>query len=52
MMLQIKTAKNIIKILIIGGSGWGKTNEWLNLIKKQDDIDNIYLHAKDLRESK
>ena len=52
MMLQIKTTKNIIKILIIGGSGWGKTNEWLNLIKKQDDIDNIYLHAKDLSEPK
>ena len=34
------------RILIIGGSGSGKTNASLNLIKKQDDIDNIYLYAK------
>ena len=34
------------RILIIGGSGSGKTNALLNLIKKQDDIDNIYLYAK------
>ena len=31
------------RILIIGGSGWGKTNALLNLIKEQDDIDKIYL---------
>ena len=30
----------------------GKTNALLNLIKEQDDIDKIYLHAKDLRETK
>ena len=36
------------RILIIGGSGSGKTNALLNLIKEQDDIDKIYLYAKDL----
>ena len=35
-------------ILIIGGSGSEKTNMLLNLIKEQDDIDKIYLYAKDL----
>ena len=38
------------KILIIGGSGSKKTNMLLNLIKKQDDIEKIYLYAKDLSE--
>ena len=38
------------RILIIGGSGSGKTNALLNLIKEQDDIDKIYLYAKDLSE--
>ena len=38
--------------MIIGGSGSGKTNALLNLIKEQDDIDNIYLYAKDLSELK
>ena len=40
------------KILIIGGSGSGKTNALVNLINEQDDIDKIYLYAKDLSESK
>ena len=40
------------RILIIGGSGSGKTNALLNLIKEQDDIDKIYLYAKDLSEPK
>ena len=40
------------RILIIGGSGSGKTNALLNLIKEQDDIDKIYLYAKDLSEHK
>ena len=35
------------RILIIGGSGSGKTNALLNLIKNQTDIDKIYLYAKD-----
>ena len=40
------------RILIIGGSGSGKTNALLNLINEQDDIDKIYLCAKDLSEPK
>ena len=35
------------RILIIGGSGLGKTNALLNLINNQPDIDKIYLYAKD-----
>ena len=31
------------RILIIGGSGWGKTNTLLNLINEQENIDKIYL---------
>ena len=34
------------RILIIGGSGSGKTNELINLIKQQDDIDKIYFYEK------
>ena len=33
-------------ILIIGGSGSGKTNALLNLINNQPDIDKIHLYAK------
>ena len=40
------------KTLIIGGSGSGKTNALLNLIKEKDDIDKIYFYAKDLSEPK
>ena len=40
------------RILIIGGSGSGKTNTLLNLIKEQKDIAKIYLYAKDLSEPK
>ena len=41
------------RILIIGGSGSGKTNVLLNLIKhQQPDIDKIYLYVKDTFESK
>ena len=39
----------------LGGSGSGKTNVLLKLIKKQDNgniIDKIYLYAKDLNEPK
>ena len=38
------------RILIIGGSGSGKTNTLLHLINEQKDIDKIYLYAKDLSE--
>ena len=40
------------RILIIGGSGSGKTNALLNLINNQADIDKIYLYAKDPYEKK
>ena len=40
------------RILIIGGSGSGKTNALLNLINNQPDIDKIYLYAKDPYEDK
>ena len=40
------------RILIIAGSGSGKTNTLLNLINEQKDIDKIYLYAKDLSEPK
>ena len=41
------------KILVIGGSGPGKTNVILNLIKhKRPDIDKIYLYGEDPFESK
>ena len=40
------------RILIIGGSGSGKTNVLLNLINNHPDIDKIYLYAKDPYEIK
>ena len=42
----------LYRILIIGGCGSGKTNALLNLINKQNDIDKMYLYAKDLSEPK
>ena len=38
------------RILIIGVSGSGKTNALINLINEQNDIDKIYLYARDLSE--
>ena len=40
------------RILIIGGSGSGKTNLLLNLIENQPGIDKIYLYARNTYESK
>ena len=40
------------RISIIGGSGSGKINALLNLINNQQDIDKIYLYAKDPYEEK
>ena len=43
------------RMLIIGGSGSGKTNALLNLIKKLDQsnpIGKTYLYAKDLNKPK
>ena len=40
------------RILMIGGSGSGKTNALLNLIEDQHDIDKTYLYARDPYEDK
>ena len=40
------------RILIIGGSGSGKTNALSNLINNQPAIDKIYLYANDAYEAK
>ena len=40
------------RILIIGGSGSGKTNSLFNLISHQPDIDKKFLYAKDPYEAK
>ena len=40
------------RILIVGGSGTGKTNSLLNLIHNQPYIDKIYLYTKDPQEDK
>ena len=40
------------KIIIIDGSGSGKTNALINLINEENDIDKIYLYARDLSEPK
>ena len=40
------------RILIVRGSGSGKTNVLLNLIENQPDIDKIYLYAKDSYKTK
>ena len=34
------------RIIIIGGSGSGKTNALISLINEQNDIDKIYLYAR------
>ena len=40
------------RILIIEGSGSGKVNALLNLIKNQPDIDKIFLYAKGPEQAK
>ena len=40
------------RILMIGGSGSGKTNALFNLINNQPDIDKMYLYAKHPYEDK
>ena len=39
-------------ILILGGSGSGKTNSLFNLISQEPDIDKFYLYAKGSYEAK
>ena len=46
------TPDHLYRILIVGGTGSGKTNVLLNLIENQPDIDKIYLYAKDPYEAK
>ena len=55
MIIQMKTKHNSkwpyipdhpYGILIIGGSGSGKTNALLNLTNNKPNIDKIYLYAK------
>ena len=43
---------HMYRILIIGASGSGKTSPLINLINELDDIDKLYLYAKDLSEPK
>ena len=40
------------RIIIIGGSGSGKAKALINLINEQNDIEKIYLYARDLSEPK
>ena len=51
-----KKTEHILKwpyrVLIIGGSGLGKTNALLNLINNQSDIDKISLYVEDPYEAK
>ena len=44
---QLYTPNKLYKILIIDGSGSGKTNVLLNLIQNKPGIDKIYLYAID-----
>ena len=43
---------HLYRILIIGGSGSGKTNSLFNLTNEEPDIDKICLYAKDPYEAK
>ena len=40
------------RIIIIGGSGSGKTKALIDLTNEQNDIDKISLYSRDLREPK
>ena len=40
------------RMMVIGGSRSGKTKALVNLINEQNDIDKIYLYARDLSEPK
>ena len=43
---------HLYRLIIIRGSGSGKTNSLFNQINQQPDIDKIYSYAKDPREAK
>ena len=40
------------RILIIEGSGSAKTNSLFNVLNRQSDIDEVYLHTKDAYNAK
>ena len=40
------------RLIIIGGSGSGKTNALINLINEQNGFDKTYLYGRDLSEPK
>ena len=40
------------RILLVGGSGSGKTNTLLNIINHETDIDKFYLYTKNSDEAK
>ena len=40
------------RIMVIGGSGSGKTKVLINLINEQNDLNKIYLYTRDLSEPK
>ena len=46
-----QTPDHPYRILVVEGSGFGKTNLYPNLISCQPDIDKIYLYAKDPNEA-
>ena len=50
--VSLKHFVNDCRILIIGGSGSGKTIALLNLVNNQTDIDKKYLYSKDPYEAK
>ena len=51
-IIKIGHIYQIIHILIIEGSGSGKSNVLLNIIDNKPDIDKSYLYAKDHYEAK
>ena len=48
----LHTPDDPYRILVIGGSGSGRTNALLNLIDNQPGIDKIYLYVKVLYDAK
>ena len=49
---RLYIADHPYRIIIIGGSGSGKSSPLLNLINNQPDIDKIYLYTKGPYEAK
>ena len=49
---QLQSPGRPYRILIIVGSGSGKTNSLFNPLSHQSDVDKIYLYARDPYEAK